>query len=206
MSISHKKSKRPPIRWVFVYASIVLTGIATIWYHGFGETFWQGTADISTNLILAWMLQFAVTYDYKPNKNKKIGIIISGSLISAYVLFRVIGYFLIGESIRTLLVLNFGDYGYFSIGELLLIVNSLLGTVYLYLNLKRYPKDTWGYLYCSTVLFLIGAGVASAGNHEIILEIIPMHALWHSLAGFGFMLIWIFNECRFTLENEIHSG
>ena len=203
MSFVKRKSNRPPLRWILVYLCIVITGVATIWYHGFGESFWQGTADISTNLLLAWMLQFAVTFDHEPNKKKKIGIIVSGIIVGGYVAFRIIGFFIIGESIRYTLRLDFGEYGYFSIGELLLIANSLMGTVYLYLNHRHYPKDTRGYLYFSTALFLIGAGVASAGNHEILLEVIPMHALWHCIAGFGFILIWVFNEVRFKQDTEI---
>jgi hypothetical protein len=203
LSIFRTKSKRPPLRWILVYTCIVITGIATIWYHGFGETLWQGTADISTNLLLAWVMQLAVTYDHKPNKKKKIGIIVSGTLITAYILFRVIGGSVIGEAIRGYLRLSFGEYGYFSIGELLLIANSLMGTVYLYINHKHYPKDSRGSLYFSTVLFLIGAGVASAGNHEVLLEVIPMHALWHCIAGFGFIVIWHFNEVRFHPLIEI---
>ncbi len=84
-----------------MYTCIVITGIATIWYHGFGETLWQGTTDISTNLLLAWILQLAVTYDHTPNKKMKIGIIISGILITAYILFRTIGGILIGDALRT---------------------------------------------------------------------------------------------------------
>lgn len=202
MSICRTKSKRPPLRWILVYTCIVITGIATIWYHGFGETLWQGTADISTNLLLAWIMQLAVTYDYKPNKKMKIGIIVSGILIIAYILFRIIGGIIIGDAIRTYLRISFGDYGYFSIGELLLIANSLMGTVYLYINHKLYPKDSRGALYFSTILFLLGAGVASAGNHEILLDVIPMHALWHCIAGFGFMVIWFFNEVRFLLDKK----
>ena len=207
--ISRKKQNRPPLRWTIVYSCIVLTGIATIWYHGFGETLWQGTADISTNLLLSWFLQFAATYDHQPNKKKKVGIVISGLINLSYILFRIIGGILVGDAIRGMLRLNFGEYGYFSIGELLLIANSLMGTIYLYLNHRLYSKDVRLFLYFSTALFLIGAGVASAGNHEILLEIIPMHALWHSIAGFGFILIWIFNEFRFKsqedLEYELHK-
>ncbi len=135
----------------------------------------------------------------------KIGILISGILIIVYILFRIIGGIVIGDAIRTYLRLSFGDYGYFSVGELLLITNSLMGTIYLYINHKHYPKDSRGALYFSTVLFLIGAGVASAGNHEILLEVIPMHALWHCIAGFGFMIIWHFNEVRFSLVLKLRD-
>ena len=37
-----------PRRWLAVYAAIVITGIATVWYHGFGETFIAGLADGGT--------------------------------------------------------------------------------------------------------------------------------------------------------------
>lgn len=86
-----------------------------------------------------------------------------------------------------------------------MIANSLIGTIYLYINHKYYPKDSLGALYLSTVLFLIGAGVASAGNHEILLEVIPMHALWHCIAGIGFIVIWQFNEIRFRIVPEIEN-
>ena len=150
--------------------------------------------------------QFAVTYDYQPNKKKKVGILISGLINLVYVLFRIIGGIIVGDAIRGILRINFGEYGYFSIGELLLIANSLMGTVYLYLNHKHYTKNVRPFLYFSTVLFLIGAGVANAGNHEILLEIIPMHALWHSIAGFGFILIWVFNEFRFKSQEKLKDS
>lgn len=34
------QGKLQPRRWMVVYAGIVVTGVPTVWYHGFGETLW----------------------------------------------------------------------------------------------------------------------------------------------------------------------
>ncbi len=46
-----------PRRWLFVYLCIFITGVPTVWMHGFGEQFPARVADIGTNLLLAWALQ-----------------------------------------------------------------------------------------------------------------------------------------------------
>ena len=83
-------TRRQPARWIWVYWAIVITGIATVWNHGFGEGFWAGVADGGTNLLLAWLLQVAVLRDYYSPAVRWRVTIVSGLVNSAVIIWRII--------------------------------------------------------------------------------------------------------------------
>lgn len=186
---------RQPRRWLAAYWGIVLTGATTVWYHGFGEGFQAGTADIGTNLLLAWLLLLAVLGDYySPQASLWIGGL-AGLVDLAYVVWRTT----FGAAMARNYALGFGEFGGFSVGELLLILNSLLVFSLLYGRLARIPANARPLLYALTAYFLVGMLLATASNGRLDLGVLAYHALWHLVGAFGFIVLWAFNHVRFSL-------
>lgn len=190
--------RRHPARWMAVYAAIFVTGVPTVWYHGYGETFWPGFADISTNLILGWLLIIAALWDgYAPRIRWWVAAGM-GLLNLAAIGFRLsVG--LLGTT--NFLVVSLGDFGGFTLGETMLISDSFLAVILLYLRLTCVPLRARPLLYTMTVIFLVGTALASAGNHVVEYRILAYHALWHLVGAFGFVFLWAFNEVRFAPRN-----
>jgi hypothetical protein len=184
---------RQPGRWVAVYAAIVVTGVPTVWYHGFGESFPAGVADIGTNLLLAWLLQLAVLGDYYSRAARRLIGGLTGALNLTYVLWRIV----MGPAQRRVYILRFGSFGGFTLGEALLIAGSLLGVGLLYLRHARIPLRARPLWYATTIAFVLGALLASASNSQVDLRILAYHATWHVVGAFGFVLLWAFNHSRF---------
>jgi hypothetical protein len=184
---------RQPLRWVVVYAAVVLTGVPTVWYHGFGEQFIPRVADIGTNLLLGWLLQIAALWDYfSPRTRWTVGIITG--LINAVAIAWI---YLAGPGSGAA-VLRLGAFGGFSVGELTLIADSLLATSLLYVKQARIPARARPLLYLQTLIFLAGAVLASASNSQVLYRIVAFHSLWHVTASFGFLTVWAFNHVRFA--------
>jgi len=69
---------RQPLRWVFVYAMIVVTGVFTVTLHGFGQTnpiwgerwFWS-FLDTGSNIVVTWAVALAVLGDYYSTKTRR---------------------------------------------------------------------------------------------------------------------------------------
>ncbi len=182
-----------PRRWVAVYAAIVVTGAATVWYHGFGETFAAGTADIGTNLLLAWLLQVAALGDYYgPPTGRWVGAV-SGVVNVGYVGWRLVA----GPAGRRIYALPLGDFGGFHVGEALLIADALLAVGLLYGRHGRIPVRARPLLYVMTGVFVVGALLATASNQRVDARILAYHATWHVVGAFGFILLWAFNQVRF---------
>lgn len=184
-----------PLRWMLVYAAIFVTGVPTVWYHGTGETFWPGLADIGTNLLLGWLLVAAALGDFaKPRL--RWGVAAGMGLLNLLaILFRL----LVGRSgAANPLVLSLGSFGGFTLGELMLIANSLLAVILLYLKLGLLCPPARSLLFAMTGVFLLGALLASAGNHVVEYRFLAFHALWHLVGAFGFVFLWAFNDSRFS--------
>ncbi len=184
-----------PWRWRMAYAAIFVTGIPTVWYHGFGETFWPGVADIGTNLLLAWTLQVAALWDNYAPKTRWVGAIASG-LVN---LFAIAGRISMGPGSARIFPVTFGEFGGFSVVELVLIVDSFLAIGLLYGKHQYIPARARPLLYVTTVFFLLGAVLASASNHRVDFSILAWHASWHVVGAFGFLFLWAFNHVRFNL-------
>ncbi|GAB4494559.1 MAG: hypothetical protein Fur0016_27020 [Anaerolineales bacterium] len=183
-----------PWRWRLAYAAIFVTGVPTVWYHGFGETFWQGVADIGTNLLLAWSLQVAALWDgYAPRTRWSVAIL--SGLIN---LLAIAGRVSMGSGSERIFPVRFGEFGGFSVVELVLIADSLLAIGLLYGRHGHIPTQARPLLYIMTGLFLLGATLASASNHRVDFDILAWHASWHVVGAFGFLFLWAFNHVRFN--------
>lgn len=181
-----------PRRWWAVYAGVLLTGIPTVWHHGFGETLTTGFFDIGTNLLLAWLIQWAVLGDYYRRRTRRWVAGTTGVLILLFLAWkRAVG------RLSQLNALSFGDFGGFHVGEVLLILNSFLGVGLLYARLGRIPPHARPLLYLVTGIFLLGLGLATASNQQVDFRILAYHATWHIVSAFGFVALWVFNSARF---------
>ncbi|HOX38465.1 MAG TPA: hypothetical protein PL033_10800 [Candidatus Brocadiia bacterium] len=186
-----------PRRWLFAYFCLFVTGLATIWMHGFGEELIPRIADIGTNLLLAWAIQVGILGDYYSKRTLKAVAGITGVVNLAYIILRSAA----GASRDGTMAMTFGNFGGFSFGEALLILNSILATVLWYIKHAQIPRQARPLLYIMTFVFLVGAGLATAGNHTLHFKIMAYHATWHTVGAYGFIVLWAFNHVRF-----VHCG
>jgi hypothetical protein len=184
-----------PRRWVAVYGGMFLTGLPTLWYHGFGETYIQGWADTSSNLLLAWLVIVAALWDGYSREVRRWVAGASGAINLVVVILRLVG----GSAFRHVDVVPLGAFGGFHITETVLILDSFLGVGLLYGRHAAIPTKARPLLYATTVVFVCGALLASASNHQLDLIIISYHAIWHIVGAFGFLLLWAFNHARWNL-------
>lgn len=182
-----------PLRWVLVYWGMLVTGIATVWFHGYGEGYLSGLADGGTNLLLAWLIQVAVLFDaYRPGFRLPI-VIISAVLNSAVIIWRA----LYGPGFTSLYIVSFGSFGGFHPMELMLIIDCIAIVALFFGSIGKIPQRTRPLLYLLTCMFSIGALLATASNQRVDFHIICYHALWHIVGAFGFIVLWAFNRERF---------
>lgn len=185
-----------PKRWLAVYAGIVVTGVATVWFHGYGETYLTGLADGGTNLLLAWLLQVAVLWDgYDRNISRGVAVG-SGVLNLAMISFRAFA----GPEYTRIYLVSFGSFGGFHPMELMLIADSFVVIGLIYGRLASLPPGSRPLLYLLTAVFFVGMLLATAANRRVDLQVIAYHALWHVVGAFGFLVLWIFNFVRFSGE------
>lgn len=186
-----------PRRWLAAYSCIFITGVPTVWMHGFGEQFPARVADIGTNLFLAWALQFAVLGDFYSKRTQRIVTTITGVVIVAFIIQ------LIASGPERRLAITFGASGEFTWGELLLIANSMLAVSLFYLRKSMIPARAIPLLYLLTILFLIGLGFATQSNHRVDFTVVAYHAIWHIVGAYGFIVLWVFNHLRFTENRQM---
>lgn len=182
-----------PARWLRVYWGIVVTGIATVWYHGFGEQVWAGLADGGTNLLLAWLLQIAVLWDYYPRRLAQPIALISAMVNAAVILWRAV----YGPSFSSLYLISFGAFGGFHPMEIMLILDCLFIVGLFFFSFSKITASARPLLYLMTGIFFLGALLATASNQRIDFHIVCYHALWHVVGAFGFVVMWVFNDERF---------
>lgn len=186
-----------PRRWRAAYLCVFITGVPTVWYHGFGETFVSGFFDIATNLLLGWVLTVAALGDYyRPRTQRWVALGLGGLDIAALVSRLIQG----PMGARTLTV-QLGAFGGFTLLELTLILNSVLAVGLLYARYRRVPPRARPVLHLLTGIFIVGALLATATNHRVDFEIVAWHATWHIVGAFGFMVLWAFNHMRFVMTN-----
>ena len=53
-------------------------------------------------------------------------------------------------------------------------------------------------LWLCAAIFFAGMLLATASNEEIVPPFFAMHALWHLVGAFGFVVLWAFNHVRFA--------
>ena len=184
-----------PRRWMLFYISIIITGIATVWFHGFGETFIPRVADISSNLLVVWVLQLAILGDFYTGAIRTYLPLTTG----LWCLTVPIVYLIAGPETKVFLI-RFGNAGGFTYGEVTLILNSLLATILLSRKRKSLTKRDRRLLMFIVIIFLFGLGLATASNSKVDMRILAYHATWHLVASYGFMALWAFNVARFNLR------
>ncbi len=92
------------------------------------------------------------------------------------------------------MAVRLGDCGGFEVGELLLIGYSLLAVALLHTRLGRIPPAARPLWCFTTVIFVLGALLATAANDQVTGQFMAWHVLWH-LVG-AFMALWTFNHVR----------
>jgi hypothetical protein len=182
-----------PWRWRLAYFAIFVTGLPTVWYHGFGETFWAKVADVGTNYLVSWAMIVAVLGDFCERRTRWI---VAG-LMFAIDTWGIYDMIITGAPSTQMVAV--GSRGY-SIRQLTLIANSLLATVLLYVNFSKIPTKARPLLHLQTAWFLFGAWLASAKNHRVDYTVLAYHATWHVIGAFGFIIIWAFNHVRFETK------
>ncbi|MBI1339099.1 hypothetical protein GC169_02650 [bacterium] len=192
-------SQMHPARWMLVYWLILVTGVFTITLHGFGETnpvlgerwFWA-FLDTGSNIVVAWGIARAVLMDFYAPSTQRWARPLAGVLMFAGVAWHFFdrlgsGGYLVG----------FGGWGGFNPGESALIAFSLANTALYFIKRKAIAPRPMRLLLLVTGVFLVGLGLASASNDEIVFPFLSLHALWHVVGAFGFIALWAFNDVRF---------
>lgn len=196
---------RQPMRWVFVYWMIVVTGIFTITLHGFGQTnpvwgerwFWS-FLDTGSNIVVTWAIALAVLGDYYQAKTRRWAVPLVTLLMIAGTLWH---YYERMPSTGAFYVIPLGAWGGFCPGEFSLISFAWLNVFLMGAKWIRIPQKARPAMLLVVCVFFIGLISATAGDDEIVYPFIAVHAIWHVIGAFGFMSLWAFNHVRFS-ENQ----
>lgn len=198
--------ERHPPRWMLVYWLVVVTGVFTITLHGFGETnpiwgqrwFWA-FLDTGSNIVVAWGICRAVLYDFYSDQTRRRAL----PAIHAAMLIGVAWHFVDRwNSAGAGYLIDFGSWGGFRPGQTWLIGFSLLATGLFFAKRKSITDKALPLIQLTTLIFLFGLGLATAKSTVIVQPFIPLHALWHVVGAFGFIVLWAFNDVRFTRKGH----
>ncbi len=187
---------RQPWRWLLVYICVVLTGVAAVWYYGFGQPFPARVADIGTSLALVWAIQLAFVGDFYTGRG--------GRLLNLVFFLANLEYiitFAIGAQSQAPLVLASNQFGGLNFGELLLILNCAVAVTLVYGRRRDVQPEARPLLNVVTLLFFVGLLLSIASNAWTDVGILAFHATTQILAAFGFVALWAFNEMRFGLAS-----
>jgi hypothetical protein len=187
---------KQPRRWLFAYLCVFITGLPTVWYHGFGETFVPGFFGIGTNLLLGWALVNAALGDYYSSRTHRLVAIGLAVLNLVALSTRLIQ----GPGSTKIMLINLGVFGGFTLLEMALILNSFLAVGLLYARRSHIPPQARPLLYLVTILFVSDALLATASNQRVDFQILAWHATWHIVGAFGFISLWAFNHMRFVMR------
>ncbi len=187
---------RQPWRWERAYLALLLTGFPTLGWHGWQLEAWR-VADVGTNLILAYALQLAVLGDFYPRRAQQVGAVVLGGINAAGIgqLFRE------AYTGQAPYVLQFGSFGGFQLGELVLIFDSLTVFALFVHSRQAIPARALPLLRVMTVVFLCGLLLATAAGTTVHARVLSYHALWHIVGAFGFIFLWAMNHMRFAADN-----
>lgn len=199
-----------PRRWLFVYWMILVTGIFTVTLHGFGETnpvwgprwFWA-FLDTGSNIVVSWSIALAVLGDYYSPHTRRW----AAPLCTAVMLLGVAWHFYdrLPDTERQYLV-PLGRWGGFYPGETWLIGLSWVTVGLFWFRRQQIPSRPWRLLLLTWAIFFFGMLLASARNDRIVYPFLPLHALWHLVGAYGFIVLWAFNHVRFCHPAEAESS
>lgn len=195
-----------PARWVFAYWMIVVTGVFTVTLHGFGETnpvwgerwFWA-FLDTGSNIVVTWAIALAIVGDFYTRPTARWAIPALTVLMAVGVAWHF--YDRLPDTERLQLI-PLGEWGGFYPGETWLIGFSWLNVGLFFLNWQNITPTARPLLLLTAVTFFCGMLLASATNATIIYPFLPLHALWHLVSAYGFIMLWAFNHQRFSVANE----
>lgn len=191
-----------PARWRFAYWTIVVTGIFTVTLHGFGEAvsgfgarwIWA-FLDTGSNIVVAWALALAALGDYYRPEFRRW----ARPLLTLAMLVGVAWHLhdRLPSTERGYLV-PLGDWGGFYPGETWLIAFSWVVVALFWARRGRIPAPARPLLGVVVAIFFCGLLLATANNEQIVFPFFAMHALWHVVGAFGFVVLWAFNHVRFV--------
>ncbi len=190
-----------PRRWVFAYWMILVTGIFTVTLHGFGETnpvwgerwFWA-FLDTGSNIVVTWAMAVAIMGDFYTRSTQRWAIPVLTLLMVVGVAWHFYDRL---PGTPDFQVIPLGEWGGFYPGETWLIGFSWLNVALFFKNRSRIPASARPLLVLSAATFFCGMLLASATNEKIIYPFLPLHALWHLVGAYAFIMIWAFNHQRF---------
>lgn len=188
-------TKPQPRHWFWVYFCILLTGIPTVWLHAYEGNRIAGATDTGSNIFLVWAIQMGVAGDFLRGKNQRIYMAVSTVLTFSAILFLYYEAIFLETKLK---VLSFGDFGYFNIGEVALIVSAWAVTITFFLNIKKIPAAARPLLYLIFIMFFCGMILAGAKNSEVTMRVFAWHAFWHLVGAFALVTLWLFNHVRFN--------
>lgn len=191
-----------PGRWRFAYWMIVVTGVFTITLHGFGETvsgfgppwFWH-FLDTGSNIVVAWAITLAVLGDYYTPAQERLGRALLTLAMGVGVAWHL--YDRLPSTERGYLV-PLGAWGGFYPGESWLIALSFTVVGLFWARRTRIPVAAKPLLGLVVAIFLCGLLLATARNDRVVYPFFSIHALWHLVGAFGFVILWAFNHVRFA--------
>ncbi len=191
-----------PARWRFAYWMIVWTGVFTVTPHGFGETnpvlgarwFWA-FLDTGSNIVVAWALALAVLGDYYSESTRRRGRVVLTVAMAIGVVWHFVDR--LPSTDRQYLV-PLGDWGGFYPGESWLIAISWTVVALFVIRRDRIPASARPLLWLVFVLFFLGMLLATARNDVVVYPFLALHALWHLVGAFAFVVLWAFNHVRFA--------
>lgn len=193
---------RQPFRWFFVYLCILITGIPTVWWHSSEVSLTAAAFDIASNILLAWALQVAVSGDFMQPRGRRTLLAVS-TVVNlcawAWLLYEVLS----GNKVP---LLQFGAFGRFYTGEVVLILNAWVVVILFVVYWRMVPVKARPLMGLVIAVFFIGMLLATADGDQIGLRILPWHALWHIVGAFGFVTLFLFNHVRFTEAPDIGAG
>jgi len=201
-----KLMQRQPGRWIFVYWMIVVTGVFTVTLHGVGETnpvlgarwFWA-FLDTGSNIVVTWAITLAILGDFYSRKTQ------SWARPAATIgMFVGVGWHFYDRlpSTERAYLIPFGEWGGFYPGETFLIAYSWLTLGLFAAKWGEIPSKAKALIVSVAIVFFFGMLLATASNETIVYPFIPLHALWHLVGAYGFIMLWAFNHVRFSDSGE----
>lgn len=187
-------TKPQPRRWFFVYVCILLTGIPTVWLHAYEGNRIAGATDTGSNIFLVWAIQIAVAGDFFRGNFKRNFIAVSTLLNFSAIAFLFYEAVFLTTKVKAI---DLGDFGWFNIGELALIISAWVVTFAFFFNWKKIPASARPLLLVVFVMFFCGMILASAKNAQVSMRVFAWHATWHLVGAFALVTLWLFNHIRF---------
>ena len=188
-------TKPQPKRWIWVYVCILLTGIPTVWLHAYEGNRIASATDTGSNIFLVCAIQMGVAFDFLSGKLRRNLVAISTTLNFSAILFLYYEAIFLESKVKAL---SFGDFGYFNIGEVALIVSAWAVTIIFFVNIRKIPAPARPLLYLVFIMFFCGMILAGASSAHVTMRVFAWHAFWHLVGAFALITLWLFNHVRFN--------